>query len=97
MLLQVKQNPTLPIQKQTTAAQTGKVLLPSNNKTATAKVLPTSQATGASKGVSAVPVKNKGRPKGVVNTKSTTPTSASGIEDFEICKFRGVETHPLRL
>ena len=73
----MKQNPTVPIQKQTTAAQTGKVLLPSNNKTA--KVLPTSQATTANKGMAAVPVKNKGRPKGVLNTKSTTPTSASGI------------------
>ena len=75
----MKQNPTLPIQKQTTAAQTGKVLLPSNNKTVTAKVLPTSQATAANKGVTAVSVKNKGRPKGAVSTKSTTPTSVAGI------------------
>ena len=75
-IYQVKQNAALPIQKQTTAAQTGKVLLPSNNKVAMAKVPPTS-SSAVSKTTTAAQVKPKARPK--PTPKSTTPpTSTSG-------------------
>ena len=74
---QVKQNPTLPIQKQTTAAQTGKILLPSNNKANTAKVAPTSSSVSNKGNSATVSNKIKGRPKGMV-VKPGTPTGSAG-------------------
>ncbi|XP_052226889.1 polyhomeotic-proximal chromatin protein-like isoform X2 [Dreissena polymorpha] len=78
---QTVQNVALPIQKQTTAAQTGKVLLPSMSKTtSTAKVPPNSASVGAAKSPSGQTLnKNKGRPKGSGKSSPamSSPSSAS--------------------
>jgi len=66
----------MPIQKQTTAAQTGKVLLPSMSKTATAKVTPNSASGGTTKGTAQPMPKRIGRPKGT--GKSSPAVTSAG-------------------
>lgn len=72
---QTIQTVAVPIQKQTTAAQTGKVLLPSVSKPATAKVPPTSMTGATKSGTQAMP-KPKGRPKG---TGKSSPAVTSTV------------------
>lgn len=74
-MLRYLQTVAVPIQKQTTAAQTGKVLLPSVSKPATAKVPPNSMSGTAKTGTQTV-MKTKGRPKG--SGKSSPAVTSSG-------------------
>ncbi|XP_052821451.1 polyhomeotic-like protein 2 isoform X3 [Mya arenaria] len=74
------QTVSMPIQKQTTAAQTGKVLLPSMSKTVTtAKVPPNSASGGLAKPGTNPMAKPKGRPKGSgkASPAVSTPTAAT--------------------
>ncbi|XP_053379221.1 polyhomeotic-like protein 1 isoform X2 [Mercenaria mercenaria] len=77
---QTLQTVAVPIQKQTTAAQTGKVLLPSVSKPVTAKVPPTSMTGTAKTGTQTMP-KPKGRPKGTgKSSPAVTSTVTSQIK-----------------
>ncbi|WAR15338.1 PHC2-like protein [Mya arenaria] len=74
------QTVSMPIQKQTTAAQTGKVLLPSMSKTVTtAKVPPNSASGGLAKPGTNPMAKPKGRPKGSgkASPAVSTPTATN--------------------
>ncbi|XP_060583062.1 polyhomeotic-like protein 2 isoform X2 [Ruditapes philippinarum] len=73
---QTLQTVAVPIQKQTTAAQTGKVLLPSVSKPVTAKVPPTSMTGTAKTGTQTMP-KPKGRPKGTGKSSPAVTVTAT--------------------
>lgn len=75
----------MPIQKQTTAAQTGKVLLPSMSKTATAKVPPNSASGGNTKATAQAMPKPKGRPKG--SGKASPAVTAAGMFENNVEVF----------
>ncbi|KAK3590803.1 hypothetical protein CHS0354_038686 [Potamilus streckersoni] len=69
----------IPIQKQTTAAQTGKVILPSTSKSATAKIQPSINANASGTKANIPSLKSPkalGRPKGT--GKATSAASMSG-------------------